>query len=148
VQCIPWKRSDHPTYGTDTSLLQWGKTVTTNETLPVEANDLRVAKWVLKLRPRICYVLSLLGIHSPDCEHCMARLTSGDELRRRLEELNKGNVTQDLLKSVRTPLDVELIASGPMVRAVTAPAVDAVKPWLTPPQRIQDSPDGVLGVAK
>ena len=40
------------------------------------------------LRPRICYVLSLLRIHSPDCKHCMASLTSGDALRIRLKELN------------------------------------------------------------
>ena len=40
------------------------------------------------MRPRICYVLSLLRIHSPDCKHCMARLICGDELRKRLEELN------------------------------------------------------------
>jgi hypothetical protein len=44
----------------------------------------------MQLRSRICYVLSLLGIHSTDCEHCMARLTHGDELRKRLEELNGG----------------------------------------------------------
>jgi len=40
------------------------------------------------LRPRICHVLSVLKIHRPDCEHCMARLTCGHELRKRLEELN------------------------------------------------------------
>ena len=40
------------------------------------------------LRTQICYVLSLLRIHSPDCEHCMARLTCGDDLRKRLEELD------------------------------------------------------------
>jgi hypothetical protein len=37
----------------------------------------------------MCYVLSLLRIHSPDCEHCMAHLTCGNELRKRLEELNR-----------------------------------------------------------
>ena len=41
------------------------------------------------LRPRICYVLSLLRIHSPGCKHCMARLTCGNELRKRLQELNE-----------------------------------------------------------
>ena len=41
-----------------------------------------------EMRTRICYVLSLLGIHRPDCEHCMARLTCGNEMRKRLEELN------------------------------------------------------------
>jgi len=40
------------------------------------------------LRPRICYVLSLLRIHNPDCKHCAARLICGNELRKRLEELN------------------------------------------------------------
>jgi hypothetical protein len=40
------------------------------------------------LRPRICYVLSLLRIHNPDCKHCAAHLICGNELRKRLEELN------------------------------------------------------------
>jgi len=35
-----------------------------------------------------CYLLSLLRIHSPDCEHCNAHETRGDEMRQRLEELN------------------------------------------------------------
>ena len=39
----------------------------------------------MKLR---CYLLSLLRIHHPDCEHCHARETCGDEMRKRLEELN------------------------------------------------------------
>jgi hypothetical protein len=42
----------------------------------------------VNLRPRICYLLALLKIHSPNCEHCIARLTCGDEIRKRLEELN------------------------------------------------------------
>ena len=37
---------------------------------------------------RICYLLVLLRIHSPDCEHCNARETSADEMRKRLEELS------------------------------------------------------------
>jgi len=41
------------------------------------------------LRPRICYVLSLLRIHNPDCKHCTAHLTCGNELRKRLQELNE-----------------------------------------------------------
>ena len=32
--------------------------------------------------------LSLRRIHHPDCERCNARETCGDEVRRRLEELN------------------------------------------------------------
>lgn len=42
----------------------------------------------MTLRGRICYLLALLRIHRPDCQHCMARLTCGDELQKRLEELN------------------------------------------------------------
>jgi len=41
------------------------------------------------LRPRISYVLSLLRIHNPDCKHCAAHLICGNELRKRLEELNE-----------------------------------------------------------
>ena len=39
----------------------------------------------MKLR---CYLLSLLRIHRPDCEHCKAREKCGVEMRERLEELN------------------------------------------------------------
>ena len=35
-----------------------------------------------------CRLLSLLRIHSPDCELCNAREVHGDEMRKRLEELN------------------------------------------------------------
>jgi hypothetical protein len=35
-----------------------------------------------------CYLLSLLKIQHPDCEHCNAREKYGEEMRRRLEELN------------------------------------------------------------
>jgi hypothetical protein len=35
-----------------------------------------------------CSLLSSLRIHSPECEYCNARETSGDEMRKRLEELN------------------------------------------------------------
>jgi hypothetical protein len=41
------------------------------------------------LRLRICYVLYSLGIHSPDCKHCMTHLPFGIELRKRLEGLNE-----------------------------------------------------------
>jgi hypothetical protein len=34
-----------------------------------------------------CSLLSLLKIHRPDCEHC-AREVYGEEMRKRLEELN------------------------------------------------------------
>jgi len=35
-----------------------------------------------------CYLLSLLRIHSPNCEVCNAREDYGLEMRKRLEELN------------------------------------------------------------
>jgi collagenase-like PrtC family protease len=35
-----------------------------------------------------CYLLSLLRIHSPNCEVCSARERYGVEMRKRLEELN------------------------------------------------------------
>jgi hypothetical protein len=40
------------------------------------------------LRRLTCYLLSLLRIHSPDCEHCNARKTDGNEMQKRLEELS------------------------------------------------------------
>lgn len=39
----------------------------------------------MKLR---CYLLSLLRIHRPYCERCNAREIYGDDMRKRLEELN------------------------------------------------------------
>jgi len=35
-----------------------------------------------------CYLLSLLRIQHPDCELCNAREKYGEEMRKRLEELN------------------------------------------------------------
>ncbi len=35
-----------------------------------------------------CYLLSLLRIHSPNCEVCNAREKYGVDMRKRLEELN------------------------------------------------------------
>jgi hypothetical protein len=40
------------------------------------------------LRARICYLLSILKLHRPDCEHCAARLACGIAIRERLTELN------------------------------------------------------------
>jgi len=37
---------------------------------------------------RICYLLALLRIHNPDCEHCNARQMCWGEMRERLEELS------------------------------------------------------------
>jgi len=62
---------------------------------------------VVNLRPRICYLLSLLRIHSPDCKHCMAQLTCGNELRRRLEELN-GEAQPVQFESLRHGVEMAL----------------------------------------
>ena len=35
-----------------------------------------------------CYLSSLLRIHRPYCQRCSAREIYGDEMRKRLEELN------------------------------------------------------------
>ena len=48
----------------------------------------RLARWVVNFRRWICSLLSLLRIHSPDCKRCMARQAYGNELRKRLEELD------------------------------------------------------------
>ena len=42
----------------------------------------------MSLRPRICYLLAVMRIHSPDCEHCSVRGTCGSEMLKRLEDLN------------------------------------------------------------
>ena len=43
---------------------------------------------VVHLRQRICYLLSILRIHNPDCTHCNARQTCWDDTVRRLNELD------------------------------------------------------------
>jgi len=55
---------------------------------PPEANDPIPARWVVDLRVWICSLLTLLRIHSLDCEHCNARATCWIETRKRIEELN------------------------------------------------------------
>ena len=55
---------------------------------PSEANDPNPARWVMDLRGRICYLLSILRIHSPDCEHCYVHEMRWGEMRNRLEELS------------------------------------------------------------
>jgi len=51
----------------------------------------------VKLR---CYLLSLLRIHHPDCDHCNLRETCGEAMRKRLEELNWRNQPTLLKKEV------------------------------------------------
>ena len=54
-----------------------------------DSRDSKKLVALLKFKPRICHALTLLRIHSPDCERCAASLTCGIELRKRLEELNR-----------------------------------------------------------
>ena len=70
---------------------------------------------VVNLRPQICYLLSLLRIHSPDCKHCMAQLTCGNELRRRLEELN-GNAE---------PVQFQSLSNGVEIALMVLPSMEA-----------------------
>jgi hypothetical protein len=53
-----------------------------------EAIDLNPARWAVNQPRWKCYLLSLLRIHHSDCELCNAREKYGEEMRRRLEELN------------------------------------------------------------
>lgn len=53
-----------------------------------KAGHSKLVTLIQRFRPRACYILSLLRIHSPACEHCMAVKKRGDELRKRLEELD------------------------------------------------------------
>lgn len=72
------------------------------------AADQIVQPGVAMLRPRICYVLSCLKIHNPDCKHCRAQLSSGSEIRKRLEELNAPTHST----SVAGPVGWNLIAAA------------------------------------
>jgi len=67
-----------------------------------------------------CYLLSLLQIRHPDCEHCNARETSGHEMRERLEELNL-RTQRHSLKSADQEEPAELIYSDPVEIPVSPP---------------------------
>jgi len=62
---------------------------------------------------RICYLLALLRIHSPDCEHCKAREKYGIEMRKRLEELN-WRIPHSLNKGVFDSKPGEAVANPPI----------------------------------
>lgn len=74
----------------DTSRLPLGKrrAVPPSDAGPHEANGPNPARCVVSLRPRICYLLAVMRIHNPDCGHCSARGTCGNEMLKRLEDLN------------------------------------------------------------
>jgi hypothetical protein len=71
----------------------------------------------VKLR---CYLLSLLRIHRPDCEHCKALEKCGLQMRERLAELNwqtqpnltKKGVHGEVVPYFDSKLD-EVVASPP-----------------------------------
>ncbi len=67
-------------------------------------NPMGPARWILELRPRLCYLFSLLRIHGSDCEHCGARGICGDEMRKRLEELNWRTIPRSLNNEVHGDL--------------------------------------------
>ena len=43
----------------------------------------------MSLRRRVCSVLRILQLHSPECVHCAPRLCEGLIIGRRLRELNE-----------------------------------------------------------
>jgi hypothetical protein len=77
----------------------------------------------VKLR---CYLLSLLRIHHPDCEHCNVRETCGHEMRKRLEELNWRRQPTVLKKEVHGDV-VEVSDSAPGEVLASPPAQQAKK---------------------
>ncbi len=79
-----------------------------------EANDPSPARWVVNQLRWKCHLLSLLRIQHPDCELCNARETCGDELRKRLEELNWRTPPHSLNKGVFDSKPGEVAASPPL----------------------------------
>ena len=71
----------------------------------------------MKLR---CYLLSILRIHRPDCEHCKAREKCGLEMRERLEEL-KWRTRPNLLEKEVYGTVVEVFDSKPGEVAASPP---------------------------
>ena len=71
----------------------------------------------MKLR---CYLLSLLRIHRPYCGRCNAREIYGDEMRKRLAELNWRTQPNLLKKEVHGEI-VEVFDSYPREVAATLP---------------------------
>ena len=57
-----------------------------------------------------CQLLSLLGMHSPHCAACNIQRANGENIRKRLEELNdqtqlhSSNVGDQAAKIVRSPI--------------------------------------------
>jgi hypothetical protein len=53
-----------------------------------------------------CYLLSLLRINHGDCPHCSPSAIYGEEMRKRLEELNWRTVDSKPGEVVRSPISL------------------------------------------
>ena len=86
-----------------------------------------------------CYLLSLLRIHRPDCEHCKAREKCGIEMRERLAELN-WRTQPNLLKEEIQREVVEVFDSKPgevVARTPISLAQQREEGWLEPAERLR-----------
>ena len=70
----------------------------------------------VNLRSRICYLLSILRIHRPDCEHCAARLACGIAIRERLVELNSSHAISTPVVLVRQDRNMRYGVSAQHIR--------------------------------
>ncbi len=89
---VKWggNRSGKPEIAAIALYMYWERSGSTDQLQSlVEAefvgNRTGLARWVLNMK---CSLLSLLRLHSPDCERCNVHETHGDAMRERLEELN------------------------------------------------------------
>jgi len=64
-----------------------------------------------------CYLLSLLRIHHPDCELCNSREKYGEEMRRRLEELNWRTQPRSVNNGVFDSKPAEVISTHVSLKA-------------------------------
>ena len=64
-----------------------------------------------------CYLLSLLRIHHPDCELCNSREKYGEEMRRRLEELNWRTQPRSVNNGVFDSKPAEVISTPVSLKA-------------------------------
>jgi hypothetical protein len=64
-----------------------------------------------------CYLLSLVKLHSPDCECRNARETSGDEIRKRLDELSGRTQPRSLNNGVFDSKPGEVISTPVSLKA-------------------------------
>ena len=79
---------------------------------PPEADDPQPARSVVKLS---CQLLSLLGMHSPHCVSCKAQLTYGEDISKRLEELNCWTQPHSPNVGNRADSNREEVVSAPII---------------------------------